>query len=157
MLKPLDAESIKKSLFGIVPDLSALFSEFAFVGMSHEYRQNTPQSRREIHRTYHNFPQRFFYLAARNCPTIDQTFATFVSKGFALCAEPLAAVRKAAENRCCEGRLASFEIIPWPHTGHALVLAHDAVMIANPWLAFVPLDALPTISMDNTRVIQGVK
>lgn len=49
-------------------------------------------------------------------------------------AKPTREALDAAEMRCVNDRVGSFEIVPWPHAGKALVVAHDRSGIGAPYL-----------------------
>lgn len=73
-------------------------------------------------------------------------FAAGLQKGkwVAAYAEPTAPCRGATQRGCCDGDIGSFEIISTPHwasKGVRLLIANDSRHIAQPWIAFVDLNA----------------
>lgn len=55
--------------------------------------------------------------------------------------KPTAKALEAAQNNATDGSVGSFGIIPW--ADKALVIAIDRHHIAQPWIAFIPLDQIP--------------
>lgn len=137
MNKPIEQDRIDRTMFGMIANLDVLFSQFAYVEIP-VAKRNTDYA-----------PPGMYFLSSEHAAI--KPFADPRPHGPALHVRPLDAVRDAVKARCCEGRIGSFSIMVWPDTGYALVMANDRMMIANPWVAFVPVAALPTINPDNTE------
>lgn len=147
----IPAESLAKTSFGIVASLGDLFAEFTYAASVFTNERGSI-----------TLAPAGYYFIASQCPTIN-TWETNPGKRCAgLYVRPLPHVESAIQARCFarqhgapHGVIGGFKIIPWPATGHALIVAGDEVHICNPFVAFVPLDALPVINSDNTPVINA--
>jgi hypothetical protein len=148
-MKPLPDESVAKTLFGVMPDLASLFADFKYCRYERSDRGTLPIA-----------PPGYFFVSSE-APGIkiwgDDNLSSCLKHG--LYVRPLPDVRRRVESRCTpriggasNDYIGSFKIIPWAPYGHALILASDSNMIANPWVAFVPLEALPKIDLTNTEI-----
>jgi hypothetical protein len=150
-MKPLDDSVVGKTLFGIMPDLDSLFQDFIYC---RQERLGKHGGTRTIH------PPGYFFMASETASIKtwgdDQLRSMFNQH---LYAKPLGDVRRRVESRCTpringasDDYIGSFKIIAWEPYGHALIVASDSNMIANPWVAFVPLAGLPIIDLTTTEI-----
>lgn len=159
-MKPLEQTSIDKSLFGIVPDLRQLFEDFRYCKDQRGPEGNVITPR----------PAGYFFMGSEE-PRI-KTWLKTGNRPMAgnLSVKPSQQVVERVNSRCTGPRIGSrlgdlnwnipyyfqaFKIIPWTVYDHALIVATDLNMIAHPWVAFVPLDAIPDINPDNTPTWAG--
>jgi hypothetical protein len=146
-MNTLSQENIKKTYFGVVTDISEIFERFLYChdATFHPDRGSlTPR------------PEGFYF-----CPGRGTTVETWLNwgkprpKSGNLSVKPTYKVATAVLKRSMEGKIGGFQIIPWEHAGHALIIGSDSTGIASVWLAFIPLDKLPTINQDNTPIWDG--
>jgi len=86
------------------------------------------------------FPPGFVFV---NIP--GDSFRHHKGSSYALFGKPTALLLETVEPRCCNGHAGSVEVLPWAKDGKALVVARDTVHIAAPWIAFIPIDKIPSI------------
>lgn len=146
-IQAIAADNLKKTYFGVIASLSELFTDFIYAV---EYRP-------AVGGTAYDAPDGYYFMASKHPGIATWAEGVCQRRVKPLYAKPSAAVYKAMMYRCMEGRIGSFEIIPWPHCGHALVVGRDSTGIANVWLAFIPLDALPVIDATNTPIHASTK
>lgn len=150
-MKLLEPDKISKTLFGIMPSLDSLFEDFVYC---RSVRLGQHGGTRAIH------PPGYFFFASET-PAIktwgDDALASCLKQG--LYVKPHSGVRRRVERHCTpringasDDYIGSFRIIAWEPYGHALIVASDSNMIANPWVAFVPLAGLPTIDLTTTEI-----
>jgi hypothetical protein len=148
-MKPLPPEAVAKALFGIMPDLDSLFASYAYCRYERSDRGTLAVA-----------PPGYFFFASET-PSIktwgDDQMASMLKQG--LYAKPLPDVRRRVESRCTpringarDDYIGGFKIIAWEPYGHALIVASDSNMIANPWVAFVPLAGLPVIDLTTVDI-----
>lgn len=149
-LKPIPDEAIKRTSFGIVASLDIFFDKYLY---GREVKV-PPGGMWPLGRQYNEGPPGFYFLGS-DYPLKIHSFASPPAQGAALVVRPIPEILKEVQKRCCEGRVGGFRVIPWAHTGHALVCASDAVHIANPWLGFVPLGSIPDLTAATVAVWDG--
>lgn len=114
---------IEKTLLGVVPNLDSVLSGFEYLpkGDSRLSNKYFISSKFEGIKSFSSQYRNALY-ADLNPELVDKIQAN-----------------------CCEGKIGAFRLIPWKSEGVALLLADDKLMIASPWICFIPLDSLPTI------------
>ncbi len=128
---------VKKCAFGIVPTLTELFTEFAYCKAPAPHRNSDPAG--------------MYFFSGRDCGV--ESFIAAESRGGHgphLLARPVEKVQQAMWPRCLEGKIGSFELIKWELNGHALLMGTDSTMIAQVWLALIPLEGVTPINPGNT-------
>lgn len=141
-MRQIDQEQLAKTSFGIIQSLDEIFEGFMYC----------PNSRDPSNMKY---PPGFVFCSGRETGKVITFTDPSPWKGATLAVKARAHTMAAIEARCCEGNLGSFSIIPWPQYGYALIHATDKMMIANPWVAFIALDKLPSINPTNTPTWDG--
>lgn len=141
----MDPSKYRQTLFGIVPNLDFFFEEFVY-GLSYH----------QPHRGSGTHHPRGFYFMSSEHASISSWYREGKNpfKG-ALYVKPKRDIGIVVRNMCCEANIGSFSLIPWPSEGHALVKANDRLQIANPFLGFVPLEALPEINQHTIGLFDG--
>lgn len=141
-MKNLDEKHLAKARFGIAASLDDLFDGFIYC------RQETAK----YQGTWTVHPDGWYFFSGIDASDRIVTFPPGRHPGPCLYTKPKEHVKQAVLDRAMEGKMGSFEVIPWPEHGYALVHATDSTMIPSIWLAFVPLDSLPEINPDNTSI-----
>lgn len=150
----LAPDRIRKTIFGVVDNLSDLFDEFQYsfevrtpvysdtrFGVSKQYQTTRPR------------PKGFYFISSE-----DKRIKTWAPRGKqpyagSLGCRPNQRVSDQVCDLCTDAEFQSFKIIPWVALGVALVTSCDVNFIAEPWVAFVKLDGIPEINPDNTKAI----
>jgi hypothetical protein len=150
-MKPLEKQSVDRTLLGIVPSLNSLFEAYA-------YCRQVQLGKHSGTHTIH--PPGYFFLSSETESIKtwgDDQLASMFNQS--LYVKPHPGVRRIVERYCTsringasDDYIGSFKIIAWEPYGHALVVASDSNMIANPWVAFVSLASLPTINLTTTEI-----
>lgn len=140
----IPADALAKTSFGVIADLSEIFVEFEYQ-RTHILPNNggcAPD------------PAGWYFISSEH-KTIS-TWGAGPGRTPGLYVRPTDAARDTIRARCygrddmAHGEMGGFKIIPWPNTGHALIVANDVLHICMPFVAFIPLDALPIINATNT-------
>lgn len=134
----LNKEQLRRALFGLVESLDEIFAEFA-------YSQKLPF---HPHRgSITKRPENFIFLSGGGT-----TIETWGDKNMniSLGARLKPSVQRKVEDHCCERGIGGLEIHQWRFANVALIGATDHFYIANPWIAFIPLEKLPAININNT-------
>lgn len=121
---------MKKPILGEVAKLSDLFTDFKYC--RHVFNRTRG--------SHFDHPCDYRFLA----PGVPLAWRRDGSQEWVLHTKPVDGLLEKVQAYCCDRALASFEIIPWPNQGKALVLARDRAHIAAPWVAFIPLSEVPT-------------
>ncbi len=148
-MKPLTKEQLDRcQIKEVVTDFLSLFDgPFLY----------TPMLKAPQGGTHHPYPPGYMFMSAIDFdPASPQglpVIQTFERKymGDSLSAKPTEAVLAACDWRCMDGRINSLKLIPWKEYGHALLVATDKTQIPSIHVAFIPLENIPTITMDNTE------
>lgn len=115
---------IEKTILGIIPSIHDVLSDFEYV----------PQIKgRRVSGKY--------FVGSKFAKI--KSFSPQYRDALHAAVEPV--VLEKIKAHCCEGKLGGFQLIPWKSEGVALLLAIDALSIANVWVGFIPLDSLPTL------------
>jgi hypothetical protein len=147
---PIDEESIKKTIFGVVESLDAFFEQYIYCAERFDKGSGTSAYSGRIWTPH----PKGFYFCASEYDSMKTWIKPPACKG-ALYVKPKDGIVRPLQNVCCNAAFQAFKIIPWRHTGHALVTATDVLMIAHPWLGFVPLASIPEINAQNTPIWSG--
>lgn len=143
-LKPIPTESLNKALFGVC-NFDDLFVKVIYGKDYHPHGGGTATAR----------PKGWRYIHVRDMPDrVENWLDDRVLRGN-LSVLPREHVTQACQYHCCKGSITSFEIIPWKHTGHALVVATDGTGIPSIYVAFIPLDTIPEINSKINEVWDG--
>lgn len=70
---------------------------------------------------------------------------------------PTELFRNAAAHYLVGNGLTSIEIIPWPHTGEALVIGRDGAHIGTAWVAFIPMSEVPTRTQLDAMPLEEIR
>lgn len=146
-MKPLPQDRLDKTLLGIVTDWRELFIEHRF---GKKGRSKTPWV------THH--PADFYFLASED-PRI-KCLGNQIKDWLSLYVKPNPKIEPVIHSVCTPPirkeqtryNFQAFKIIPWPDYGMALITATDVNMIAEPWVCFIPLSAVPDINPENTAM-----
>lgn len=145
-MKTLDPKAVEKTLLGVVTDWRELFIE-------HRYSKTDRSGKPWV--THHPANYHFLWSESDKIDKRDQ--AHFWLSLYVLPNPKIIPVVNARMTppinqpmRSISNGIQSFHVIPWPDYGMALVTATDWNCIANPWVCFIPLEAIPEINPDNT-------
>lgn len=139
----LDPKQLAKTRFGLIQSLDELFDGFLYC----RTKMSADQGSWSIH------PDGWYF-----CSGIDtfQRVITFPPghphPGPVLYTKPKPHVKQAVLDRSMEGKMGSFSLNTWKNHGMVLINATDSTSIPHIWLAFMPVEALPAINPDNTRI-----
>jgi hypothetical protein len=145
-MTPLPQNHIDKTLLGIVTSWTDLFIEHRYAKTDrsgspwvthHPGTFNFLSSKADQVRMFGK-PHEWLALYVKANPKIEPVIDARMTPPIN---QPMRQIRN---------NIQSYEIIPWPAYGHALITANDWNSIAHLWVCFIPLDAVPEISPDNT-------